>query len=72
MEIPKGGRHPASEVNCRYGWTRRRGPHLRVPLEQGQATVVTREDLIAMKRAAGRARDIEDIEALLGPLEDEP
>lgn len=45
---------------------------LRVPLEQGQATVVAREDLIAMKRAAGRARDIEDVEALLGLSEDEP
>jgi hypothetical protein len=41
-------------------------------LEQGQATVVAREDLIAMKRAAGRARDIEDVEALLGLSEDEP
>jgi hypothetical protein len=27
--------------------------------------VVALEDLVAMKRAAGRARDLEDIEALL-------
>ncbi|HEX7182160.1 MAG TPA: hypothetical protein VF756_09980 [Thermoanaerobaculia bacterium] len=45
---------------------------LRVPLEEAQATVVSREDLVAMKRAAGRARDIEDVEALLDLSEDEP
>jgi len=45
---------------------------LRVPLEEVQATVVSREDLVAMKRAAGRTRDIEDVEALLNLSEDEP
>jgi hypothetical protein len=38
---------------------------LRVPLHEVEAAVVSREDLVAMKRAAGRTRDIEDIEALL-------
>jgi hypothetical protein len=48
------------------------------PLEQAGVRylvvggVVAREDLIAMKRAAGRARDIEDVEALLGLSEGEP
>jgi hypothetical protein len=45
---------------------------LRIPLEEVEATVVSREDLVAMKRAAGRARDLEDIEALLELSEDEP
>jgi hypothetical protein len=45
---------------------------LRVPLEEIQATVVSREDLVAMKRAVGRARDIEDIQALLDLSEDPP
>jgi hypothetical protein len=45
---------------------------LRVPLEEVQATVISREDLVAMKRAAGRTRDIEDVEALLHLSEDEP
>lgn len=37
---------------------------LRVPLQDVQATVISQEDLVAMKRAAGRARDLEDIAAL--------
>jgi hypothetical protein len=37
---------------------------LRIPLTGTEATVVSREDLIVMKRAAGRARDLEDIAAL--------
>lgn len=45
---------------------------LRVPLQDVQVTVVSREDLVTMKRAAGRARDMEDIEALLELSEDEP
>ena len=45
---------------------------LRVPLEQVQVTVVSRDNLVAMKQAAGRARDIEDVEALLGLSEGEP
>jgi predicted nucleotidyltransferase len=37
---------------------------LRVPLEGLEVTVISREDLLAMKRAAGRPRDLEDIKAL--------
>jgi hypothetical protein len=37
---------------------------LRVPLQGVNATVVSRKDLLDMKRATGRARDLEDIEAL--------
>jgi hypothetical protein len=37
---------------------------VRVPLQEVQATVVSRDDLVAMKRAAGRPRDLEDIAAL--------
>lgn len=37
---------------------------LRVPLPGTQATVVSRADLVEMKRATGRIRDLEDIEAL--------
>lgn len=37
---------------------------LRVPLQTVQATVVSRDDLVAMKQAAGRARDLDDIAAL--------
>jgi hypothetical protein len=37
---------------------------LRVPLQKVRATVVSRDDLVEMKRAAGRSRDIEDIAAL--------
>lgn len=37
---------------------------LRVPLQGVEATVLSRDDLMAMKRAAGRARDLEDIAAL--------
>jgi hypothetical protein len=37
---------------------------LRVPLQGVQVTVVSRNDLLDMKRATGRARDLEDIEAL--------
>jgi predicted nucleotidyltransferase len=37
---------------------------LRVPLQGVEATVVSRDDLLEMKRATGRARDLEDIEAL--------
>jgi predicted nucleotidyltransferase len=44
---------------------------VRVPLQRVQATVVSREDLMAMKRAAGRSRDLEDIEALNQLSEDE-
>jgi hypothetical protein len=43
---------------------------LRVPLQGAQATVVSRADLVAMKRATGRARDLDDIEALSGLSED--
>jgi hypothetical protein len=39
---------------------------LHVSLEEMQATVVSLEDLVAMKQATGRTRDIEDIKALLG------
>lgn len=37
---------------------------LRVPLEGAQATVLSRADLLEMKRATGRAQDLEDIAAL--------
>lgn len=37
---------------------------LRVPLEGLQTTVVSREDLVAMKRTAGRSSDLADIAAL--------
>lgn len=37
---------------------------VRVSLQEIQVTVVSRDDLVAMKRAAGRARDLEDIAAL--------
>lgn len=37
---------------------------VRVSLQEIQATVVSREDLVAMKRAASRTRDLEDIAAL--------
>ena len=37
---------------------------LRVPLQEVEVTVIARDDLGRMKRATGRARDLEDIEAL--------
>lgn len=37
---------------------------LRVPLQGLEAAVISRDDLVDMKRAAGRARDLEDIAAL--------
>ncbi|PYQ58945.1 MAG: hypothetical protein DMF53_19565 [Acidobacteria bacterium] len=37
---------------------------LRVPLEGVEATVVSRNDLMEMKRAAGRVQDLEDVAAL--------
>jgi hypothetical protein len=37
---------------------------LRVPLQTTEATVISREDLVAMKRAAGRALDLDDVTAL--------
>ena len=37
---------------------------VRVPLQHVQATVVSLQDLMEMKRAAGRSRDLEDVEAL--------
>lgn len=37
---------------------------LRVSLADAEVTVVSREDLVAMKRAVGRARDLDDIAAL--------
>jgi hypothetical protein len=43
---------------------------LRVPLPGAQATVVSRDDLVQMKRAAGRAADLEDVAALLGLSEE--
>lgn len=43
---------------------------LRVPLQGVQVTVVSRDDLVAMKRAAGRTRDLDDIEALSGLSEE--
>lgn len=45
---------------------------LRVPLQSVEATVVSREDLVAMKQAAGRARDLDDIAALSDLPEDGP
>ncbi len=45
---------------------------LRVPLPGIHATVGSREDLVAMKRAAGRARDLDDIAALSELSEEEP
>jgi hypothetical protein len=48
----------------------RRAVH--VPLAGMEVTVVSREDLIAMKRSAGRARDMEDIAALSELGEDRP
>jgi hypothetical protein len=43
---------------------------LRVPLQDLHATVISREDLVDMKRAAARTRDLEDIAALLELSED--
>lgn len=40
------------------------GRALSVPLQDVRVMVVALKDLVAMKRAAGRARDLEDIEAL--------
>ena len=40
------------------------GRALRVPLQRTHASVIAREDLIAMKRSLGRPRDQEDVEAL--------
>jgi hypothetical protein len=37
---------------------------LRVPLEGVEATVVSRNDLMEMKRTAGRVQDLEDVAAL--------
>jgi hypothetical protein len=37
---------------------------LRVPLQGLEAAVISRDDLVDMKRAAGRSRDLEDIAAL--------
>jgi hypothetical protein len=37
---------------------------LKVPLEGVEATVVSRSDLMEMKRAAGRVQDLEDVAAL--------
>jgi hypothetical protein len=45
---------------------------LRVPLPGIQATVVSRDALVAMKRLTGRARDLEDIAALSELSEGEP
>lgn len=36
----------------------------RVPLRETEAVVVSREDLIELKRAAGRPQDAEDVDAL--------
>ena len=44
---------------------------LRVALPAAEATVVSRKDLIEMKRAAGRPRDLDDVSALAGIGEDE-
>lgn len=43
---------------------------LRVPLEGLEVTVISREDLVAMKRAAGRTRDLDDIKGLTESAED--
>jgi predicted nucleotidyltransferase len=40
------------------------GQAMKVPLQGVEATVISRADLVIMKRAAGRARDLEDIAAL--------
>jgi len=40
------------------------GRSLRVPLERIEASVISLEDLIALKRGAGRPLDLEDIAAL--------
>ncbi len=45
---------------------------LRVPLQNLDAAVISRDDLVEMKRATGRARDMEDVAALLELSEDEP
>ena len=37
---------------------------VKVSLDGVEATVVSRDDLVKMKRATGRSRDLEDIEAL--------
>lgn len=37
---------------------------LRVPLERIEATVIALDDLLALKRRAGRPRDVEDVGAL--------
>jgi hypothetical protein len=44
----------------------------RVSLEGVQITVVSRDDLMAMKQAAGRPRDLEDLAALSELTEDGP
>jgi hypothetical protein len=46
------------------------GRALRVPLPGTEATVVSRNDLIEMKRSAGRPRDLDDVSALTGLGED--
>lgn len=38
---------------------------LKVSLPQTEATVIALEDLIRMKRGTGRAKDAEDVEALV-------
>jgi predicted nucleotidyltransferase len=40
------------------------GRAVRVSLDGVEATVLSRDDLVTMKRATGRPRDLEDIEAL--------
>lgn len=37
---------------------------LRVPLERTSATVISRDDLIAVKKRVGRHKDVEDVNAL--------